>query len=100
MLQSYLTRFSVPIEMVVKKFREAKARSAAFKSFIPIRSRSEPEQRRGLGPSRSEDKRRAQKASVATRAPPPPAGRSRGRRGSKRGRQDLREVIQTKHSQK
>ncbi len=42
----------------------------------------------------------AQKAGVAARAPPPPAGRARGRRGSKRGRRDLWEkVIQTRRSQ-
>ncbi len=52
------------------------------------RSRSEPEQRRGPGPSPS-GQRWAQKASVAARAPPPPASRARGRRGLKRGRQDL-----------
>ncbi len=92
--------FGTSIETVVEKFREAKARSAAFKSFIPRRSRSEPEQRRGPGPSPSGDQRWAQKASVAARAPPPPAGRGRGWRGSTRGRQDLREVIQTRRSQR
>ncbi len=72
-----------------------------FKTFIPRRSRSEPEQSGGPGPSWSEDQRRAQKASVTTRAPPPPAGRGRGRYWSKRGkRQDPREVIQTKRSQR
>ncbi len=93
--------FGASVEMVVEKFREARARSAAFKTFIPRRSRSEPEQSGGPGPAWSEDQRRAQKASVATRAPPPPAGRGRGRYWSKRGkRQDLREVIQTKRSQR
>ncbi len=93
--------FGASVETVVEKFREARARSAAFKTFIPRRSRSEPEQSGGPGPSWSEDQRRAQKASVATRAPPPSAGRGRGRYWSKRGkRQDLREVIQTKRSQR
>ncbi len=86
--------FGTSVEMVVKKFREAKACLAAFKSFIPRRSRSEPEQHRGPCPSRSGDQRWAQKASVATCA-----GRARGRRGSKRGRQDLRGVIQMRRSQ-
>ncbi len=86
--------FGSSVEMVVEKFGETKAR---FKFFIPRRSRSEPEQRRGPGPSRSEDQRWAQKAHVVTRAG---LGRARGRRGSKIGRQDLREVIQTKRSQK
>ncbi len=95
------SELSVPsVETVVEKFREARARSAAFKSFIPRRSRSEPEQRRGSWPSLSGDQRWAQKASVAARAPPPPAGRGRGWRGSKRGRQDLREVFQTRRSQR
>ncbi len=62
--------FSTSIELMVEKFREAKACSAAFKTFIPRRSRSEPEQRRGPSPSRSGNQRWAQKASVATRAPP------------------------------
>ncbi len=93
--------FGASVETVVEKFREARARSAAFKTLIPRRSRSEPEQSGGPGPSWSEDQRRAQKASVATRAPPPPAGRGRGRYWSKRGkRQDLREVIQMKRSQR
>ncbi len=91
--------FGTSVETVVEKFREAKACSTAFKTFIPRRSRSEPEQRRGPGPSPSGDQRWAQKASVVARAPPLPAGRARGRRGSKRGRQDLREVIQTRRSQ-
>ncbi len=92
--------FGTSVETVVEKFKEAKARSAAFKSFIPRRSRSEPEQRRGPDPSPSEYQRWTQRASVVARAPPPPAGRARWRRGSKRGRQDLREVIQTKRSQR
>ncbi len=92
--------FGTSVETVVEKFREARVCSAAFKTFIPRRSRSESEQSGGPGPSWSEDRRWAQKAIVATRAPPPPAGRGRGRYWSKRGMQDLREVIQTKHSQK
>ncbi len=91
--------FGTSVETVVEKFRKAKARSVAFKFIIPRRSRSEPEQCRGPCPSRPRDQIRAQKASVATRAPSPPAGRARGRRGSKRGRQDLREVIQMRRSQ-
>ncbi len=87
--------FGISVKTVVEKFREAKACSSAFKTLIPRRSRSETEQCRGPGPSPSGDQRWAQKASVAARAPPPPAGR-----GSKRGRQDLREVIQTRHSQR
>ncbi len=56
--------FGTSVVMVVEKFREARARSAAFKTFIPRRSRSEAEQSRGPGPSWSEDRRRAKKASV------------------------------------
>ncbi len=92
--------FGTSVDTVVEKFREARARSAAFKTFIPRRSRSEPEQSRGPGPSWSEDRRQAQRASVATRAPPPPAGRGRGKYRPKRGRQDLRKVIQTRRPQK
>ncbi len=36
--------FGTSVETVVEKFREARARSEAFKTFIPRRSRSEPEQ--------------------------------------------------------
>ncbi|KAL0157909.1 hypothetical protein M9458_045985, partial [Cirrhinus mrigala] len=52
--------FGTSVETVVEKFREARARSAAFKTFIPRRPRSEPEQYGGPGPQ-------AQKTSVATR---------------------------------
>ncbi len=76
--------FGTSVKTVVEKFREAKARSSAFKTFIPRRSRSEPEQSRGPGPSPSGDQRWAQKAIVAARAAPLPAGRARGRCGSKR----------------
>ncbi len=41
---------------------------------------------RGPSPSRSRDQRWAQKASLATHAPPPPAARARERRGSERGK--------------
>ncbi|RXN13382.1 CD209 antigen-like protein [Labeo rohita] len=43
----------------------------------PLNRGSEPEQHGGPGPSRSEERRQAQKASVAIRAPPSPAGGSR-----------------------
>ncbi|KAL0204024.1 hypothetical protein M9458_002042, partial [Cirrhinus mrigala] len=66
--------FGTSIETVVEKFREARVRSAAFKTFIPRRSRSEPEQYGGPGPQ-------AQKTSVATRAPPPHVGGSGRKRG-------------------
>ncbi|XP_016366812.1 uncharacterized protein LOC107707335 [Sinocyclocheilus rhinocerous] len=42
--------FETSFETVVEKFREAKARSAAFKSFVPRRPRSEPEQTQGSWP--------------------------------------------------
>ncbi len=41
---------------------------------------------RGPSPSRSGDQRWAQKASLATHAPPPPAGRAKEGRGSERGK--------------
>ncbi|KAL0189927.1 hypothetical protein M9458_017026, partial [Cirrhinus mrigala] len=66
--------FGDSVETVVEKFREARMRSADFKTFIPRRSRSEPEQHGGPGPQ-------AQKTSVDTTAPPPPAGGSRRKRG-------------------
>ncbi|KAI2645290.1 NADP-dependent malic enzyme, chloroplastic [Labeo rohita] len=86
--------FGTSVETVVERFREAKARSAAFKTLIRRKTRSEPKQQKGPGPSRSEDRRRAQKTSVVTRAPPPPSGGSGRWCESKGGRQDLREVIQ------
>ncbi|KAL0149145.1 hypothetical protein M9458_055577, partial [Cirrhinus mrigala] len=45
--------FGTSVETVIEKFKEVKARSAAFKTFIPRRTRSEPEHQRGPGPSRS-----------------------------------------------
>ncbi|KAL0157268.1 hypothetical protein M9458_048514, partial [Cirrhinus mrigala] len=91
--------FGTSIETVIEKFREAKARSAAFKTFIPRRTRSEPEHQRGPGPSRCEDQRQAQKASVAARAPPPSADGSRRWRRPRGVHQDLREVVQVRRSQ-
>ncbi len=57
-----------------------------LKDLDKIKSRSEPEQTRGPSPSRSGDQRWAQKASLATHAPPPPADRAKERRGSERGK--------------
>jgi hypothetical protein len=91
--------FGTSVEAVVGKFREAKARSAAFKTCIPLRSGSAPRQAGGPGPSRSEDYRQGQRASVTSRAPPPRRSRAQKRRDS-RNRRDLREVIQNKRSQR
>ncbi|KAL0157252.1 hypothetical protein M9458_048498 [Cirrhinus mrigala] len=88
--------FGTSVETVIEKFREAKARSAAFKTFIPRRTRSEHEHQRGPGLSRSEDRKQAQNASVAARAPLPPAGGSRRWCGPRGGCQDLREVVQAR----
>ncbi|KAL0170789.1 hypothetical protein M9458_035385, partial [Cirrhinus mrigala] len=79
--------FGTSAETVIEKFREEKACSAAFKTFIPRRTRSEPEQQRGPGPSRSKDRRWAQKASVG--AVPLLHLREGGREG-------LREAFQSK----
>ncbi len=62
---SHSKLFGTSVEMMVEKIREAKEQS---------KLRSKPEQHRGPGPSWSEDHRWAQKASVATRAPPPACG--------------------------
>ncbi|KAL0147733.1 hypothetical protein M9458_056972, partial [Cirrhinus mrigala] len=56
--------------------------TSEFKTFIPRRTRSEPEHQGGPGPQ-------SQKVSVAARAPPPPTG------GSRRG-----EVVQARRSQR
>ncbi|KAI2657131.1 Oncostatin-M [Labeo rohita] len=85
--------FGASVE-TVEKFREARTRSAAFKTFIP--TFIPPEQHGGPDSSCSEEHRRVQKTSVATRAPPPPAGGARRKRGPRERRQDLREVIQTR----
>ncbi|KAI2665286.1 D-alanine--D-alanine ligase A [Labeo rohita] len=53
-------------------------------------ARSEPKQQSGPGPSWSEDRRWAQKASVAVRAPPSPAGGSRRCREPNGGQQGLK----------
>ncbi|KAI2644593.1 Catalase-peroxidase [Labeo rohita] len=47
--------FGTSVETVVENFREAKPHSAAFRTFIPRRTKSEPEKQRGRGPSQSED---------------------------------------------
>ncbi|KAL0153006.1 hypothetical protein M9458_051710, partial [Cirrhinus mrigala] len=92
--------FGTSVETVIENFKEAKARSAAFKTFIPRRTRSEPEHQRGPGPSRSEDHRQAQKASVAACAPLLRLRVAPGESGPRGGRQDLREVVQARRSQR
>ncbi len=42
LLDAPVSPFGTSVETVVKKFREARARSAAFKTFIPRSFRSEP----------------------------------------------------------
>ncbi|KAI2644108.1 Polyketide synthase-nonribosomal peptide synthetase hybrid himA [Labeo rohita] len=70
--------FGTSVETVVERFM---THSAAFKSFIPRRSRSEAEQHR---------------TSAVTHAPPPPVGGYRIWHRSRGGRQGPREVIQTR----
>ncbi len=88
--------FGTSVETVVDKFKEAKARSAAYKSCIPRRSRSEPEHRRRPGPSWSAGRRQGQVTSVANRGHPPRKNKSQRRRESrdKRG-----ETIQHRRGQ-
>ncbi len=88
--------FGTSVETVVEKFREAKARSAAFKSCLPRRSRSEPERQGGPGPSRSENQRQGQVISVANRGPPPRRSRSQRRR---KWMDRRRETIQSRFGQ-
>ncbi|CAM4537370.1 unnamed protein product [Leuciscus chuanchicus] len=88
--------FGASVEAVVGRFREAKARSAAYRSCIPRRSRPTPRQPGGPGPSRSEDRRQGQRDSVATRAPPPGRSRSMRWRESRRKKQGVREVAQAR----
>ncbi|MGL5882283.1 MAG: hypothetical protein ACRCY0_03465, partial [Synechococcus elongatus] len=91
--------FGGSVEAVVGRFREAKARSAAFKNCIPLRSDSGPRQPGGSGPPRAEAQRQDQRSSVAARAPPPPRSRSQKRRDAKRRKTDLREVINRRRYQ-
>ncbi len=88
--------FGTSIETVVEEFKEAKARSAVYKSCIKRRSRSEPERRGGPGPSQPEDRRQGQVISVANRGPP----RRRSRSQRIRKWKDRRtETIQHRHGQ-
>ncbi len=88
--------FGTSVETVVEKFREAKARSAAFKSCLPHRSRSEPERQGGPGPSRSENQRQGQVISVTNRGPPLRRSRSQRRR---KWMDRRRETIQSRRGQ-
>ncbi|XP_051719126.1 uncharacterized protein LOC127495712 isoform X43 [Ctenopharyngodon idella] len=90
--------FGTSIKAVVGKFREARARSAAFRTWT--RSESGPRQPGGPGPSRAEAQRQGQRSSVATRAPPPPRSKSQRRRDSRTKKQDLREVIDRRRQQR
>ncbi len=64
-----------------------RTRLICWKTWIrlSIKSRYEPEQP-GVLAHLSGDQRWAQKASLATHAPPPPAGRAKERHGSERGK--------------
>ncbi len=53
---------------MVDKFREARARSAAYKKLIPRCPGFAPKTSGGPGPSASADNRQAQRQSVATLA--------------------------------
>ena len=82
--------FGTSVEAVVGKFREARARSAAYRSYIPRRSRPAPRHPGGPGPSRFEERRQGQRDSVAARAPPLGRSRTVRRRESRRKRQGIR----------
>ncbi len=83
--------FGTSVETVVEEFKEAKARSLAYKSCIKRRSRSEPERRGGPGPSRPDHL-----ISIANRGPPRRRSRSQRRRKWKDRRT---ETIQHRHGQ-
>ncbi|ROK82361.1 hypothetical protein DPX16_4016 [Anabarilius grahami] len=91
--ERFLSGHNKAAPAVVGKFREAKARSAAFKTCILLRSVPGPRQTGGPGPSRFEDRRQGQRSSVASWAPPPPPSKSQRRRDSRKKKQDLRKVI-------
>ncbi len=70
-----LPSFSVPpLRRWLRSLGRRKARSAAFKSFIQEGPGLSPNNAGVLAHLRLGDQRWAQKASVAARAPPPPAG--------------------------
>ncbi|ROL44499.1 hypothetical protein DPX16_0387 [Anabarilius grahami] len=92
--------FGGSVETVVGKFREARARSAAYKNCIPLRSDSGPRHPGGPGPSRAEAQKQVQRSSVAARAPPPPRSKSQKRRDTRNRRPDLREVIDNRRQNK
>lgn len=85
--------FGTSIEMVVEKYREARAQSAAFKKFIPRRVQA-PLKPSGLSrPSPGKSSwRKEQKTSVAAQAPPLRRGGKRHRTG-RIAELDLRAVI-------
>ncbi len=89
--------FGTSIETVVHKFREARAHSAAYESFIPRRSASK--HRGGPNPSWSAGQKQGQVVSVATRGPPPPRSRSQRRRQWRFRKGDLRDTIQHRRGQ-
>ncbi len=87
--------FGAAVETVVRKFREAKVKSAAFEHYIPRRRRRPSGQPPEAEPAAGPSWRPSQKASIAARAPPP-RGRGSRQQSRVRQRQDLREVIDAK----
>ncbi len=95
---SPLELFGTSVETVVHKFREARARSAAYESFIQRRSMSGCKHR-GTWPILICGPETGQVVSVVTRGPPPPRSRSQRRRQSRFRRRDLRDTIQHRRGQ-
>ncbi len=87
--------FGAAVETVVRKFREAKVKSAAFERYIPRRRRRPSGQPPEAEPAAGPSWRQRQKTSVAARTPPP-RGRGAWQQPRVRQRQDLREVIDAK----
>ncbi len=86
------------VETVIGMFRGVKVAFAAFKTFMPCKSK--PQAMKGVGSSQSEDRRQDQKASTASRAPPPLKGSARRMPKAKGRKKDLREVFQSNRSER
>ncbi len=92
--------FGDAVNSVVDRFQEASKQAAAFRRFLPRRSRAQGAAGQQPSTSTGSSYREAQKESAASRAPPRRSQKQRYSSGTSRSKPDLRSVLTARRSQK